>query len=40
MGKYELVCLGSFFVSFEDLRGVARVDEMYFIVLNSESLVR
>lgn len=40
MGKYELICLSSFFVSFEDLRGVARVDEVYFIVLDNEFLVR
>lgn len=40
MRKYELICLGSFFVSFKDLRGVARVDEVYFIILNSGFSVR
>lgn len=40
MGKYELICLSSFFVSFKNLRGVARVNEVYFIVLDNGVLVR
>lgn len=40
MGKYELICLSSFFVSFKNLRGVARVNEVYFIVLDNGGLVR
>lgn len=40
MGKYELICLSSFFVSFKNLRGIARIDEVYFIVLDNKILVR
>lgn len=40
VGEYKLVCLSSFFVSFKNLGGIARIYEMYFIILNQKALAR